>query len=165
MKPRREVILVFVKVRRVEQEAFVAYEKSRSLFTDSALAYHCDDVASRHRVDEHRPLLECSALNVRRHRACSFHHRNASGTPTSGRTGGFHPSSSRARREVNGLSLAMKSSDADAETGSEPDRRAARSRIAGGTTSRSNQTGTPTSRISRCSPSPASRRKAASVTS
>src|SRR6188472_3456922 len=42
------------------------------------------------------------------------HHRNASGTPDSGLTGGSHPSSRRARSDEKGLSRARKSSDDDA---------------------------------------------------
>ena len=45
---------------------------------------------------------------------CARHQRNASGTPSSGRTGGSHPSSRRARSDVKGLSREMKSSDARA---------------------------------------------------
>src|SRR5690349_7660790 len=109
MEARIELVELLVKVRRVQEESIVPHVEPGTTLANPTLPDHRDQIAAPHGIDEDGPLLERDALclagagGLARHAECSFHHANASGMPTSGRTVGAQPSSFRARSDENGL--------------------------------------------------------------
>ena len=59
---RSELAHLLVKEGWIQGEAIVSNRKAGALLTNAAFADHRHDLASRHRVDENRPLFERRSL-------------------------------------------------------------------------------------------------------
>jgi len=58
LESRRKLRDLFMEECRIKDEPLVADAKAGALFANAAFSHHRDDVTARHRVHEHRPLLE-----------------------------------------------------------------------------------------------------------